>query len=97
MTKKTTLITREESQKELYRKNPDFKKEAEREDPLFNLRQNILKLRINEGLSQTQLAELVGTKQSVISRLESGSCEPKLTTIKKIANALDKNLKIEIN
>ena len=45
-------------------------------------------LREKKGLSQRQLAELVGTTQSAIARLESGHISPSLPTLDRIAAAL---------
>jgi transcriptional regulator with XRE-family HTH domain len=47
-------------------------------------------------LSQKQLAELVGTTQSAIARLESGGRPPRIDTLLRIANALDCELEIEL-
>ena len=48
------------------------------------------------GLSQADLAELVGTTQSAIARLESGGRPPRIDTLLRIANALDADLHIEL-
>jgi DNA-binding XRE family transcriptional regulator len=45
-------------------------------------------LRERKGLSQRQLAELIGTTQSAIARLEAGRNSPSLPTLDRIANAL---------
>jgi DNA-binding XRE family transcriptional regulator len=45
-------------------------------------------LREKKGLSQRQLAELVGTTQSAIARLEGGHISPSLPTLDRIAAAL---------
>ena len=45
--------------------------------------------RISHKLTQTELANLIGTKQSGISRLEKGTLLPSLRTLRNIANALD--------
>ena len=45
-------------------------------------------LREKKGLSQRQLAELVGTTQSAIARLEGGRISPSLPTLDRIATAL---------
>lgn len=52
--------------------------------------------RIRAGLSQTQLAELAGTRQSVISLLENGAQIPQITTLMRIAEALDSPLELRI-
>jgi ribosome-binding protein aMBF1 (putative translation factor) len=48
------------------------------------------------GLSQVQLAELCGTTQSAIARLESGGRPPRIDTLLRVANALDCNLVVEL-
>jgi DNA-binding XRE family transcriptional regulator len=48
------------------------------------------------GLSQAELAELVGTTQSAIARLESGGRPPRIDTLLRIAQALDCELSVEL-
>jgi DNA-binding XRE family transcriptional regulator len=48
------------------------------------------------GLSQRELAELTGTTQSAIARLEAGGRPPRIDTLLKIANALDCDLEVEL-
>ena len=52
--------------------------------------------RKERGLSQADLAELVGTTQSAIARLESGGRPPRIDTLLRIANALEADLHIEL-
>ena len=52
--------------------------------------------RVNRGLSQRELAELVGTTQSAIARLERGGRPPRIDTLLKIAEALDCDLTVEL-
>ena len=52
--------------------------------------------RKERGLSQADLATLVGTTQSAIARLESGGRPPRIDTLLRIANALDADLHIEL-
>jgi transcriptional regulator with XRE-family HTH domain len=47
-------------------------------------------------LSQAELAELTGTTQSAIARLESGGRPPRIDTLLRIANALDCDLNVEL-
>lgn len=53
-------------------------------------------LRTDAGLSQRELGELVGTTQSAIARLENGQTEPRLTTLAKLATALDSDLLVHV-
>jgi HTH-type transcriptional regulator/antitoxin HipB len=72
-------------------KDPDFVA-AERElEPGYQ----VARLRIQRGLTQTQLAELVGTRQPSIARLENGTSVPSLSFLDRIAKALD--ARIELN
>jgi transcriptional regulator with XRE-family HTH domain len=48
------------------------------------------------GLSQQQLAELTGTTQSAIARLESGGRPPRIDTLLRIASALDCELEVQL-
>ena len=47
-------------------------------------------------LSQRELAELVGTTQSAIARLERGGRPPRIDTLLRIADALDCDLVVEL-
>jgi ribosome-binding protein aMBF1 (putative translation factor) len=49
------------------------------------------------GLSQAELAELCGTTQSAIARLESGGRPPRIDTLLRLANALDCELVVELH
>src|SRR3954453_13320131 len=48
------------------------------------------------GLSQRELAELTGTTQSAIARLERGGRPPRIDTLLRIAEALDCELIVEL-
>jgi predicted transcriptional regulator len=52
--------------------------------------------RVAIGLSQRELAELVGTTQSAIARLERGGRPPRIDTLLRIAEALDCDLVVEL-
>lgn len=52
--------------------------------------------RLKLGLTQRQLAELTGTTQSAIARLERGGRPPRIDTLLRIAEALDCQLVVEL-
>jgi predicted transcriptional regulator len=52
--------------------------------------------RVDMNLSQRELAELVGTTQSAIARLERGGRPPRIDTLLRIADALDCDLQVEL-
>lgn len=67
--------------------------EAERER--IQIAQQIYDMRQERGLTQKQLAEIMGTTQSVISRLENTDYESeRLETLHKIAAALECHLEV---
>ena len=71
-------------------KDAEFIPAAEELEPGYQ----VARLRMLRGLTQTQLAEMVGTRQPSIARLENGSSTPSLSFLSKIATAL--NAKIEV-
>lgn len=52
--------------------------------------QSLAALRLQSGLSQTQLAEKLGTQQSNVSRLENNPSDVQVSTVMKLAEALQK-------
>ena len=52
--------------------------------------------RIERGLTQAQLAEKVGTRQSRIARLEAGGRDPSVSYLRRVATALDCRLEIRL-
>lgn len=75
-------------------KDPEFKAEYDRQQPEFAVIQAMIEARAKRKINQKDLAERIGTKQSVISRLESGNANPTLNFLKKFAEALDTTLQI---
>lgn len=51
-------------------------------------------IRMSKRLSQTDLANKIGTSQSRLSRIESGRDDPQLSTVAKIADALGVDLAV---
>ncbi len=52
--------------------------------------------RIEAGLTQEDIAEKLHTKKSAISRIENHSEDIKLSTLKKFANAVGKQIKLQV-
>lgn len=79
-------------------KNPGFRRAWEDLEPEFQVLKAMIKAREKTGISQAELARRVGTKQSVISRLERGAfSKATLETIKKVADALGMRLEIRLH
>jgi len=77
-------------------KDPVARAEYEALGPEYELIKTIIKERTKRGWSQTQLAEAIGSRQPVISRLEQGNGNPSLFTLQKIAKALDLSLRVSM-
>jgi ribosome-binding protein aMBF1 (putative translation factor) len=60
------------------------------------LADQVLEQRLTRNLSQRELAELCGTTQSAIARLERGGRPPRIDTLLRVANALDCELVIKL-
>ncbi len=58
-------------------------------DLAFEVGHMVVEARIMQGVTQAQLAELVGTKQPAIARIENGNHLPSLGILEKIAQAFN--------
>ncbi len=76
-------------------KDPEIKAEYDALEPEFSLMQAMIDAREKTGLTQKQLAERTGISQSDISKFESGRGNPSLKTLRRLADGLGMNLKIE--
>ena len=76
-------------------KDPAFAKEYKALEPEYNIIRQLIHARKEQNLTQKELAEKTGIRQSNISRLESGEYNPTLEFLKKIAVGLGKELHIE--
>lgn len=62
----------------------------------FALARELIAARTRAGLSQDQVAERMGTTQSVIARLESGKQPPSMRTIRRFARAVGGHVVLRI-
>jgi DNA-binding XRE family transcriptional regulator len=90
---KEPFVSWEEIKKDLL-KDPEFAKEVKLLEPEYEMIRQIIKTRIELNLSQKELANRVGTRQSNISRLEGGNYNPSIQFLKKVAHGLGKELHI---
>ncbi len=77
-------------------KDEEFKEEYDKLSPRYEVIFQIIEARKNMHITQEELARIAGTKKSNISRLESGSYNPSLDFLIKIAKSLDKDIHIEM-
>ena len=78
-------------------KNPEVKAEYDALSSAYEMKRQMIQMRKKAGLTQQQMAELLGTKKSNISRLESVSTEnsPRLATVEDYARVLGYTIKVE--
>ncbi|MFH1217688.1 MAG: helix-turn-helix transcriptional regulator [Pseudomonadota bacterium] len=76
--------------------DPEVKKEYVRLSAAYELRKQLIKIRKEAGLTQEELAEILHTNKSNISRLENvnSKISPKLSTIEEYAKAAGYRLEI---
>jgi predicted transcriptional regulator len=88
--------TYEEHVRELL-KNKNVRKEYEKLLPEYELARSIIEQRQRKKMTQEQVAKKAGMPQSTISRVEGLTHGlPKLSTLKKIADALDAKVIIKL-
>ncbi len=74
----------------------EFAEEYARLRPRYEVISQIIEARKENNMTQEELARKIGTQKSNISRLESGNYNPSLDFLIKVANALGKELKIQM-
>lgn len=75
--------------------DPAFRAEWETLEPERQITMAIIEGREKKSLTQKQLAEKTGINQADISRLENGTGNPSLRTLKRLAAGLGMRLKVE--
>ena len=79
-------------------KNPEVKAAYDEAAPAHAMKRDMIAMRTAAGKTQAQMAELMGTKKSNISRLESVNSEisPRLATVENYARLLGYRVKVGI-
>lgn len=76
-------------------KDPEVLAEYEALKPEYKVIKALVGARLEQNLTQEQLAERTGFRQSNISHIESGNCSPTIVTLRQLANGMGKKLHIE--
>ena len=71
-----------------YMQDPEYAAEYERLEPVYDI------ISAEQNLTQRELAERCGMRQSAFARLESGNANPTLKTLQQVAKGLGKKLRI---
>jgi DNA-binding XRE family transcriptional regulator len=74
--------------------DPEVKAAYDALEPEYELARQIIGARIAQNLTQSELAQKAGLKQTAISRLESGEGNPTFNTLKRVSGALGKKVHI---
>jgi len=82
--------------KSIILRNDEVKNELKMNEAEYKIIEEIITARKEKNLTQKDLAELIGTKQSNISRLESGNYNPSLDLLNRIALAVGKELEVRM-
>ncbi|WP_405378772.1 helix-turn-helix domain-containing protein [Phascolarctobacterium sp.] len=72
----------------------EFKKIHDESRLEYELMHTLIGARIEKNMTQKELAEVSGVRQSNISRIENGMCIPTVTTLQALAKGLGKKLVI---
>ena len=75
---------------------PGFRAGYEALDGEFALASMLIRARTAAKLSQLELAKKMGTSQSAIARLESGSAKPSLSTLERFAKATGTRVRVSL-
>ena len=75
--------------------NPEFKEEWENIQPEMDVIRDMINARIENNLTQKELAARTGIDQADISKLENGTRNPSLKLLKRLAHGMGMQLKIE--
>ncbi len=75
----------------------ETKREFDKLAPRYAVISELISARIKNKMTQKDVAEKVGTKQSAIARLESGSINPSLEFLRKIATVMGYKLTVHLS
>ena len=87
-------MTRLKDLKKRLMEDPEFREEYARADDEFKLIEALVRARVAAKLTQTELAERLGTTQSAVARLEGGRVSPSLATLRRYAAATGTRLTV---
>lgn len=77
-------------------KEPGFRRGYDALEEEFSLASMLIAARTRAKLTQAELASRMGTSQSTIARLESGTSKPSLSTLRRYAKATGARLEIRM-
>jgi transcriptional regulator with XRE-family HTH domain len=76
--------------------DPEFRREYDRLGPLYGIITDLIRIRLDRGISQEELARRMGRQQPAIARFEGGNVTPSFRFLQDLAAALDVDLSIHL-
>lgn len=76
--------------------NAEFKSEYDAKELRYKIIDILVGIRVQYKLTQSELAQKLGTTQAVISRIENGSVNIGIDFLQKIANTFNKKIDIQV-
>jgi ribosome-binding protein aMBF1 (putative translation factor) len=80
--------------KERKLQDPEFRKEYDALESEFDIIQAMIDARKQSGLTQKELAERTGINQADISKLENGTANPSIRTLRRLADGMGMKMKL---
>ena len=84
-----------EDYKKQQMQDPELVREYEAIQPEMDVIRAIVNARTSQNLTQNELAKRTGINQADISKLENGTRNPSVNLLKRLAEGMGMNLKIE--
>ena len=81
--------------KERVLQDAEVKAEYDALQPEYDIIQAMIAARLEQNITQKELSEKTGITQADISRIENGTRNPSLSMVKKLAQGLGMQLKLE--
>ena len=75
--------------------NPKVKEEYDAQQLKYDIIQTMIDARVHQNMTQKDLSAKTGITQADISRIENGTRNPSLSMVKKLAQGLGMQLKLE--
>jgi len=82
--------------KKRFMEDPEFRAEYAKADAEYSVIEALIRARTKAKLTQSELAQRIGTTQSAIARLEGGRVSPSLATLRRYAEATGARLQIDL-
>lgn len=88
-------MNHKEFKAQLFSEDPEFFNKYKAMTDEYQLIAQIIKLRIENNLTQKELAHKIGTTQNIISKMENGDYNPSYSFLKRLAEGFGKELQIQ--